>query len=80
MIFADNFIVKLYFFRETLYRVNITDHKNGSQTFNEMKVQEYDYDASNGTDNDIIIVPDIPYIVSHFQIIVYFSNNSTTNL
>jgi len=69
MIFSYNFIVKLYFFRETSYRVNITDHKNGSQTFNEMKVQEYAYDASNGTDNDIIIVPDIPLIVSHLQII-----------
>ncbi|XP_060837161.1 lysosome membrane protein 2-like [Rhopalosiphum padi] len=51
-----------YCYRETLYRVNITDHQNGSQTFNEMKVQEYAYDASNGKDNDIIIVPDIPYI------------------
>ena len=44
--------------------MNITDHQNGSQTFNEMKVQEYAYDASNGKDSDIIIVPDIPYIVS----------------
>lgn len=43
-----------YCYRETLYRVNITDHQNGSQTFNEMKVQEYAYDASNGKDNDII--------------------------
>jgi len=45
-----------------------------------MKVQEYAYDASNGTDSDIIIVPDIPYIVSYLQIIVYFCNNFTTNL
>lgn len=42
----------------------MTDHKNGSQTFNEMKVQKFDYSASNGTDSDIITVPDIPYIVS----------------
>ncbi|VVC37874.1 Hypothetical protein CINCED_3A020936 [Cinara cedri] len=51
-----------YCYRETLYRVNVTDHKNGSQTFNEMKVQEFEYASSNGTDSDIIIVPDIPYI------------------
>lgn len=42
----------------------MTDHKNGSQTFNEMKVQSFDYDASNGSETDIIVVPDIPYIVS----------------
>jgi len=29
-----------------------------------MKVQEYAYDASNRKDDEIIIVPDIPYIVS----------------
>ncbi|XP_050430314.1 scavenger receptor class B member 1-like isoform X2 [Adelges cooleyi] len=51
-----------YCYRETLYRVNITDHKNGSQTFNEMKIQEFDHLSSNGSDSDIITVPDIPYI------------------
>ncbi|XP_050533291.1 scavenger receptor class B member 1-like [Daktulosphaira vitifoliae] len=51
-----------YCYRETLYRVNITDHKNGTQTFNEMKVQEFDYSSSNGSDSDVITVPDIPYI------------------
>lgn len=51
-------------FRETLFRVNITDHKNGSQSFNEMRVQHFDYEASIGKDtDDIITVPDIPYIV-----------------
>lgn len=30
-----------------------------------MKVQTFDYEASNGTDLDNITVPDIPYIVSH---------------
>lgn len=29
-----------------------------------MKVQKFDHNASNGTDLDIITVPDIPYIVS----------------
>jgi len=29
-----------------------------------MKVQEFDYNSSNGTDLDIVIVPDIPLIVS----------------
>lgn len=56
--------VFLCFFRENLYRVNVTDHKNGSQTFNEMKTQSFDYEASKGLDSDIITVPDIPYIVS----------------
>lgn len=51
-------------FRETLFRVNITDHKNDSQSFNEMRVQHFDYEASNGIDTeDFITVPDIPYIV-----------------
>ncbi|XP_025420985.1 lysosome membrane protein 2-like isoform X2 [Sipha flava] len=53
-----------YCYRETSYRVNITDHKNGSQTFNEMKIQEFDYNSSNGSDSDIIVVPDIPYIIA----------------
>lgn len=53
-----------FFFRENLYRVNVTDHKNGSQTFNEMKIQSFDYEASNGSETDVIVAPDIPYIVS----------------
>lgn len=61
------------YFRETLYRVNITDHKNNSQSFNEMRVQHFDYASSNGVDtDDIITVPDIPYIVRVLIISIHF--------
>lgn len=63
-----------FFYRETLHRVNIVDHKNGSQTYSEMKKPEFDYTSSNGSDQDIITVPDIPYIVRILTIYM-MSNN-----
>lgn len=38
-----------------------------------MKKSEFDYASSNGSDQDIITVPDIPYIVSILTI--FMMNN-----
>lgn len=51
-------------FRETLERVNIRFHDNGTMTYNERRSHVFEPELSGGADDDVVMVPNLPLIVS----------------
>lgn len=54
----------LFFPRETWEKVDLSFLPNGTVTFNQRKVFRFDPDQSAGSEDDVVIVPNIPMLVS----------------
>jgi len=50
--------------RETWEKVNLVFHDNGTLTYNQQKVYRFDPDQSVGSEDDVVVVPNIPMLVS----------------
>lgn len=51
-----------YSFRETLERVNIRFHDNGTMSYNERRSHVFEPLLSAGSDGDLVVVPNLPLI------------------
>lgn len=49
---------------ETWEKVNLTFHDNGTLTYNQQKVYIFDPEQSAGSEEDNVVVPNIPMLVS----------------
>jgi len=64
-------------YRETWEKVNLTFHDNGTLTYNQQKVYRFDPEQSVGSEDDIVVVPNIPMLVSYTRIILYHPHTFT---
>jgi len=55
--------------RETWEKVNLTFHDNGTLTYNQQKVYRFDPEQSVGSEDDIVVVPNIPMLVSYIPML-----------
>jgi hypothetical protein len=53
--------------RETWEKVNLTFHENGTLTYNQRKVYRFDRELSAGSEDDVVVVPNIPMLVSTIE-------------
>lgn len=51
-------------FRETWEKVNLQFHENGTLTFNQRKTFKFDAENSAGSEDDMVVIPNIPMLVS----------------
>lgn len=56
--------------RETWEKVNLTFHDNGTLTYNQQKVYKFDREQSAGSEDDVVVVPNIPMLVSAITIMI----------
>lgn len=54
----------LFCSRQTWEKVNLQFHDNGTLTFNQRKIFRFDAESSNGTEDDVVVIPNIPMLVS----------------
>lgn len=50
--------------RETWEKVNIQFNKNSTLSFNQRKTYVFDEASSSGSEDDVVVVPNIPMLVS----------------
>lgn len=55
---------EFFCFRQTWEKVNLQFHDNGTLTFNQRKIFKFDAERSNGTEDDMVVIPNIPMLVS----------------
>lgn len=68
----ENATVKLqelgpYVYEETWEKVNLVHHENGTLTFNQRKTFRFDPIRSNGSEDDMVVVPNIPMLSATSQ-------------
>jgi hypothetical protein len=56
-----------YIYIEKWEKVNIVDNGNGTLSFNQKKVYKFDEENSVGTEDDVVIVPNIPMLSATSQ-------------
>ncbi|XP_028139088.1 lysosome membrane protein 2 isoform X1 [Diabrotica virgifera virgifera] len=56
-----------YVYRERWERKNISIHDNGTLTFNLQKIYHFDPEASKGSPDDLVVVPNIPMLSATSQ-------------
>lgn len=52
--------------REKWEKKNIRFHNNGTVTFNQEKIYVFDESQSVGLEDDVVVVPNIPMLVSDY--------------
>ena len=52
--------------------MNLQFHDNGTLTFNQRKIFRFDEENSNGTEDDMVVIPNIPMLVSTGFIGIYW--------
>lgn len=55
-------------YRETWEKVNIQFNGNSTLSFNQRKTYVFDEASSGGSEDDVVVVPNIPMLVSSFYI------------
>lgn len=53
-----------FVFREKWEKKNIRFHSNGTLTFNQEKIYMFEESLSVGMEDDVVVVPNIPMLVS----------------
>lgn len=53
-----------FFFSEKWDKKNLKFHPNGTVSFNQEKIFEFQESLSNGSEDDLVVVPNIPMLVS----------------
>lgn len=61
--------LKIFSSRETWEKVNLRFNDNGTITFNQRKKFRFDPVRSAGSEDDMVIIPNIPMLVSSFEFI-----------
>ena len=61
--FFEKIISGFYDYRETWERKNIVFHDNGTISFNQQKIYIFDAERSVGSEEDVVVVPNIPMLV-----------------
>ncbi|XP_025422540.1 scavenger receptor class B member 1 isoform X2 [Sipha flava] len=56
-----------YVYVETWEKVNLTFHENGTLTYNQRKVYRFDRELSAGSEDDVVVVPNIPMLSATSQ-------------
>lgn len=59
-----NFDYLIFCFSEKWEKKNITFHENGTLSFNQEKIYYFDESQSVGSEDDVVVVPNIPMLVS----------------
>lgn len=49
---------------------NLKFHPNGTVSFNQQKIFEFQEELSNGSEDDLVVVPNIPMLVSSLILIL----------
>lgn len=57
----------LFNYRETWEKVDIVENANGTISFNQKKVYVFSEELSNGSEDDVVIVPNIPMLSATSQ-------------
>lgn len=52
---------------QTWEKVNIVDNENGTLSFNQKRVYVFSDELSNGSEDDVVIVPNIPMLSATSQ-------------
>lgn len=63
LVFSSNTKYYLYF-RETWEKKNLHFHDNGTVSFNQEKIFKFEPSLSVSSDEDVVVVPNIPMLVS----------------
>lgn len=50
--------------RETLERINVRFHDNGTMSYNERRTHVFEPTLSGGGEDDVLVVPNLPFLVS----------------
>ena len=59
--------IKLIFCRESWEKVNIVQNENGTLSYNLKKIYVFREELSAGSDDDVVIVPNIPMLSATSQ-------------
>lgn len=57
-------VIFLYFFSEKWEKKNLVWHENGTVSFNQEKIYAFEEFESAGSEDDVVVVPNIPMLVS----------------
>lgn len=69
--------LKVYFFcREKWEKKNVTFHDNDTVTFHQEKIYHFDESLSAGSEDDVVVVPNIPMLVSFVLLFFYGNDNN----
>ena len=59
--------VIVFYYSETWEKKNITENDNGTLSFYQTKVYVFRPDLSNGNEDDVVIIPNIPMLSATSQ-------------
>lgn len=63
MFFYCCYIFLNYHYRETWEKKNIVFHENNTVSFQQEKIYRFDRSQSVGSEDDVVVVPNIPMLV-----------------
>lgn len=61
------FLIQIFRYRQTWEKVNIVENPNGTISFNQKRVYIFNEEMSNGSEDDVVIVPNIPMLSATSQ-------------
>lgn len=64
---TNDFHYYFFYFRQTWEKVDIVENDNGTMSYNQKRVYIFNEELSNGSEDDVVIVPNIPMLSATSQ-------------